>query len=108
MAYEFNQSVTLGVWVRRSGAWQKAAQVVAYSYNPNTTQGQKTMGWTFNQSIQLGTGIEAFGISLDSTDGTSATLDDINSISWTAGGAPSGERTALPNGATTTITVRPR
>jgi len=105
--YEFSASVTLGIWVRRSGAWQKVTQVYAYAYSSGQS-GTVTAYWYFNQSLNLGTGIEAFGVTLDATDGTSAVVNSISSIQWTAQGSSGGASSALPGGLKTTVTVRPK
>ena len=110
--WKFEHSVVLGIWVMRSGAWQKVTQVQGICNVQESSGGVKTRAYTYSGTLQLGAGIQSFGVTIDSVDsgavGSSATLDDIVSIKWTAQGAGTGVRTALPNGVSTTITVRPR
>lgn len=107
--YELNVYVTFGVWVRRAGAWQKVTQVSGSFYGMYNNANNQTYYANFDGSVQLGTGIEAFGVTVDSVDGGNApTSIDFTRVQWTAQGAAAGTRTALPNGSTTTVTVRPK
>ncbi len=106
--YESNVFVTLGIWVRRSGAWQKVTSVYTSYYNNKSTADSSNYSARFNGSVQLGGGIEAFGVTIDGVDG--GTADDLtfNGVSWTAQGSSGSPSSALADGATTTITVMPK
>jgi len=106
--YESNVNVTLGVWVRKSGSWVKITQVSTSFYGSYSTAGSKAYTVSYNGNVQLGNGIEAFGVTIDAVDGGTATGITLNQVSWTAQGASSSTRSALPNGATTTVTIRPK
>lgn len=106
--WEFNHNVTLGIWVRKSGAWTKVTQVYASAYQSGGSGGTRTVGYSYSGTIQLGTGIEAFGVTVDSTSGSSASVDDLAQVNWTAQGSSGGTSSALYSGSTTTITVRPK
>jgi hypothetical protein len=110
--YEFSADITLGIWVVRNGAWQKVTQVTAYAYSSGQS-GNVTINWYFNGSVNLGTGITAFGVTVDSYTGQgqtgwSAVVSAITGIQWTAQGSSGGASSALPGGLKTSVTVRPK
>jgi hypothetical protein len=107
--YDAYVNATFNVYVRKAGAWTQIGQVTGVFYGSKTNNAASAAyGKTSFSNIQLGTGIEAFGITLASVDGGTVSSYRLDSVSWTASGAPSGVRSALPNGARTTVTVRPK
>lgn len=111
--WEFGMGVLLGIWVRRSGAWTKVTQVPAYASDYGGSGGQRTVRWYYNGTLNLGTGIEAFGVTLDGYDnqgssGWAALVDDLTSVKWTVQPSTGTVSSAIPNGLKTTVTVRPK
>lgn len=105
--WEFNASISLGLWVKRSGVWTRVDGATASAYQYGVA-GSQTASWYYTGTHQLGTGIEAFGVTMDGTDQQSAVVSDISEVRWNGTGAGSGTRTALPSGSSTTVTVRPK
>ena len=106
--YVASVSITLGVWVRRSGAWQRLTQVYAQFDGEKSNGGSAAYSAYYDGSLALGGGIEAFGVTVDGVSGGSNTVAHLTRVAWTSQGSAGGTRSALPNGTTTTITVRPR
>ena len=105
--------VTLGIWVLRNGAWQKVTQVPGYAYEYGGTGTQRTVRWYYSGTLSLGSGITAFGVTLDAYDnqgysGWGAVVDDLTSVAWTAQPSTATATSALPGGLKTTVTVRPK
>lgn len=105
--WEFSGNATIGLWVRRGGVWARVGQADASAFQYGV-QGYNTVGWYYAGTHQLGTGIEAFGITMDGTDQQACVVDDLQEVTWNGSGGGGGQRTALPNGSTTTVTVRPK
>jgi hypothetical protein len=100
--------VNIGIWAKKSGAWQQITTDTLYI--EGGTNGANTYK-TFDQiaTYQLGSGVEAFGITISvNWGGYSPALSDFVHVKWTAPGTPSSTRTATPNGRTSKVTVRPQ
>ncbi len=109
MAYNYEGSVTIGVWVKRSAGWQKVATrytgVGPYTYS---TGGSRTFNYTGSGSVNLGSDVQKVGLTVEGTSvGTSATVTDFTKLEWQAAGTAAGDRSATPNGQKSTVTVSP-
>lgn len=107
MPYYIDGSVTLGIWALKSGVWQKVTTVDVPFYQQVGGYGQYTVNFDETFSLNLGPGVQAFGVTVDSHTGTAASLTDFVSATWT-GTSASGERSATPGGEQSTVTVRPQ
>ncbi len=104
--YYVNGSVTAGIWAKKSGVWSKVANKGVFIYQTVSSGGTKTVNWSFFDSFDLGSGVEEFGVTIESHTGTAAALTDFDGVSWTATSA-SGERSATPSGQSSTAVVNP-
>jgi len=103
-----NGSVTIGIWAMVAGAWSKRAERSEFIYQTVPSGGQQTVSWFHQSGVDLGvTGVQAFGVTIESHSGISAAVTDLASVSWTAQAA-SGERSATPSGQSTTAVVSPQ
>lgn len=103
-----NGSVTVGIWAKVGGVWSKKATRSQFIYQTVPGSGQRTVNWSINSAVDLGvTGVQAFGVTIESHSGTAAALTDLASVSWTAQTA-SGERSATPSGQSSTAVVSPQ
>jgi hypothetical protein len=95
----------VGVWQRKAGVWSLVATEGVYVQDDVGGGGQHTVGWSLQNTYNLGPGVEAFGATIQGHDGAAATLSYL-AASWSASSA-SGERSATPSGQLSTVTVRP-
>lgn len=106
--YAGTATVTIGLWAKKSGAWVKVGTTTK---NVQGTDGvASSAGQAFSKTISVacGTGIEAFGITIDSVDnGTSGALTAFTSVTWVKT-TTSGVRSATPSSQKGRITVRPQ
>ena len=100
-------TVTLGIWAKKAGAWQKQKQVTASVNASYSSGGARTLAFDRTFEVDLGPGVEAFGVTVDATDGDASAITDFVSATWSAT-ATSSERSATPNGEKTTIVVIPQ
>jgi hypothetical protein len=107
MAYYITGSVTLGIWAKKAGAWAKVAERRIEIYQEVGGAGNQAVNFDVNYDVDMGTAVQAFGVTVEAYEGVGATLTDFVSAVWT-GTAASGERSATPNGQFSTVTVRPQ
>lgn len=107
MAYAISGSVTLGLWAKVAGTWIKKAERVVDIYAVVGGAGSQSTSFDVTFDQDLGTGVQAFGVTVESTTGTGAALTDFVSVVWTATSA-TGDRSATPSGQLSTVTVRPQ
>lgn len=96
--------MTIGIWRMRNGAWELFTTRDVAVYESYTTGGTKTANWYLNETFQLGNDVTDVGVTIESSDGTSA----ITGMSATyQSQASGGERSATANGGAATAIVRP-
>lgn len=99
-----------GVWVLIStevfGHYIQPSGYVNHGWNPMSTGGSEV------RTINLGTGVQAIGVQMNSFDASSGPYDggsgSLTDASWQAPGASSGTRSATPNGEKVRFTIMPR
>lgn len=101
-------TVYVDIWVKKAGVWLKAAYASVF-VEGNGSGVSSTSNWYLNETYQLGTGVQAFGVSVNSFDGSTsaASVQDLQSVMWTTTSV-SGSRTATPSGQLGKVTVRPQ
>jgi len=104
--YYISGTVTLGIWSKKSAVWTQITEKVVTIYARYATAGSKTYNWDVTYDIDLGTGVQAFGVTVNATTGSGAALSDFVSAAWAAIAA-SGERSATPSGQLSSVIVRP-
>lgn len=99
--------VNVGIWVKKAGAWSKATTVQVAAEGDGFGP-PSAVAWSVTGTFQLGTGVQAFGVTVESVeyDTNTASVTDLQSVSWTATSV-SGTRTATPSGQISKVTVRP-
>lgn len=102
-----NGNLSVGIWAKKSGAWQKITNRIVFVYQSVPGSGLRTVNWFLNDIFDLGTGVQAFGVTIESYSGNAAAVTDLASVSWTAQSA-SGERSATPSDQSTTAVVSPQ
>lgn len=106
--YYYDAYVTYGIWAKKNGTWTKVQ-----SYTRAETLGSYGNGGprTFNLSVadnfQLGSGVQAFGITIDAVASGSASLISFSKAAWQSQGSAGGSSSATPNNQTSNVTVRP-
>lgn len=105
--YAVRGSVTLGIWAKKAGVWTRMSTAVINLYQEYSTGGSRTLTWNYNGSFDLGTGVDAVGITVESTTGSSAVVSDFTSLTWTSQ-TSSSTRSATPNGESSVVTIRPQ
>ena len=105
--YRYDGTVTVGIWAKKGGVWQKVAQDVVTISQGAAGVSTATIGWFQDAVYQMGNGVQAVGLTIDSFSGSAAALTAFNHTIWQAQGSGSGERSATPAGQQATVTVRP-
>lgn len=113
---DYSGSITCGVYSRQAGVWTRVGSMTAswesFEDNPGSTPIQITAPWWITGVIQMGSDIEAFGASIESSTGPGigklVTLSSLGPINWNAPGAAAGTRSALAPGTKTTIDITPQ
>lgn len=113
-AIEVGGTVTVQIYKMVSNAWTNAstmtvstATTVASSGTPGSAS--TTLNWESSDTFNLGSSVQKFGVSFKSqSGGTSGTVNDLDSVAWTAAGNASGTRTALTSGVKTTVRIYPK
>lgn len=105
--YYYDNNITVGIWAKKSGVWTLMQDyVLAISNGPYTTGGPRTFTFSGDASFQLGSSVQAFGLTIEGVTLGTATLTGFTHAKWQAQSA-SGTRTATPNSELSIITVRP-
>lgn len=107
MTYYVTGSVTLGIWAKKAGAWAKLAERRIEIYQQVGGSGNQAINFDVTYDVDLGTAVQAVGVTVEAYEGVGAALTDFVSMTWT-GTAATGERSATPNGQFSTVTVRPQ
>lgn len=107
MAWYINGTVTLGVWAKKAGVWSLVTTKEIFVTALTGAAGQYTTNWDGTFDVDLGPGIQAFGVTIEGTTGVGAALTDFVSVAW-QGVTSSGERSATPSGQLSRVTVRPQ
>jgi hypothetical protein len=107
MAYFVSGTVVLGIWAKKAGVWVKITTQSVELYESVAGAGSYTVNWDVTYDVDLGTAVQAFGVTVDSYDGTAAALTDFVSVAWT-GTSATGDRSATPSSQNSTVTVRPQ
>lgn len=107
MAWQVNGTVLVGIWAKKGGVWSLITTSTISIYQSFSTSGAKTIDWTLAKDFDLGTAVQAVGVTIESQTGTSAALTDFVSLSWQSK-TTSGTRTATPGGELSVATVRPQ
>lgn len=114
---EDSGTVYMSVYALKSGVWTLVATEAFYhtlyfSGYANSGWNPYSSGYTETRAVQLGSGVQKIGVTYSSYDGGSGPYKggagSASNAAWTAPGAPSGTRTATPNGRLTRFTVTPR
>lgn len=111
-------TVWMNVYALKAGSWVLASQEAFY-HSASFQGGFIVAGWnsygssyTETRGVQLGSGVQAVGISYAYTDGGSGPYagggGSASNVAWTAPGTASSTRPALAAGAKTTFTILPR
>lgn len=106
MPYYLVGDVTVGLYAKKAGAWVKSGEATIYVNETVGGGGIQTVAFGGVADVNMGPGVEAFGVAIERVNGTSAEMTDLTSVSWTAI-ASSGERSATPNGQLSTVVVSP-
>lgn len=108
-SWSYEGSVTVGVWAKKGGVWQKIAQDYVYVYGGDgyPTGGAKPFSWSWDNTYQMGSGVQAVGLTIDSYSGSAAAITAFSHTLFQAQGAAGGDRSATPGGQKSTVTVRP-
>lgn len=102
--YWVDAYVTLGIWAKKGGNWSKITNVDVYVSGQVSGAGYQSLYYNQTFAVDLGPGVQAFGVTVEGGDGT---LADFVAAQWTSQQA-SGERSATPNGQQSTIQVVPQ
>lgn len=108
MSYYYNGIVTLGIWAKKSGVWSKATEAQVEVTETHSAGGSRTIAFDRSFRVNLGSAVQAIGVTVESSNGVSATVDDIREVSWTAQPTGGGVRTASPNGEKCQVKVSPQ
>lgn len=108
--------VTLGLYAKKAGVWSRVGALTANWYttvsNPSSVNVSETVYWGVTDTVQMGQGIEAFGASVETSNGPFAgrvlTFDSLGPITWSAPGTASSVKSALASGAKTSIKITPQ
>jgi hypothetical protein len=106
-SWEYNGTVTVGIWAKKAGVWQKIMQDNVSVSQGTTGSNTATLNWFEDIVVQMGSGVQAVGLTIDGYSGTAAALSAFSHLIWQAQGAGSGERSATPASQKSTVTVRP-
>jgi hypothetical protein len=106
--YIYDTTVTFSIWAKKNGTWTKV-QTYTRSQNLGSsgTGGSKTFAMSVADTFQLGSGVQAFGVTIDSVVSGTAALTSFPTASWQAQGTSGGSSSATPNNQTSNVTVRP-
>ena len=107
MTWAITGTLTLGIYAKKAGVWVKITERTVTFYDEPGAGGSYTRTFDATYDIDMGTGVQAFGFSIEEHTGTAAALTDFVSAIWT-GMSSSGDRSATPSGQSSTITVRPQ
>jgi hypothetical protein len=108
MPYQVSGNLVVGIWAKKGGVWAKIMnRNVTLYQNAYSDAGPHTLNWTLSGDFDLGTGVQAVGLTVESHDGVSADVLDFVSLAW-QGVATSGTRSATPNNEKSTVTVSPQ
>lgn len=113
---DYEGSVTVGVFVRKSGVWSRVGALTASWYttadNPSSVNRVEIVPWMVTDTVQMGDSIEAFGATIESSSGPfagrSVGLHSLGPIDWSSQGSASGTKSALASGAKTSIKITPQ
>lgn len=107
----FGGSITIGIWAKKAGVWQKITQDEVYvSSSQNQTVGTsqiQTFNWNCDNTYQMGTGVQALGITIDAFTGNAAALAAFSDAIFQTQATASSDRSATPAGQKSTVTVNP-
>lgn len=106
--YYYDAYVTYGIWAKKNGTWTKVQSYTrAETLGSYGNGGQRTFNLSVNDTFQLGSGVQAFGITIDAVQSGSATLTSFPTAAWQSQGTSGGSSSATPNSQTSNVTVRP-
>jgi hypothetical protein len=106
--YYYENTITVAVYALKSGAWTFVGRYsVDARLAPTTAGGVKSFPWNFSANVQLGSGVQAIGITYETALLGTATLETFSHVIWQAPASAQTTRSATPNGERTTVTVRP-
>ena len=109
--YSLFSSAEVGIYAKKSGVWTRVTTRTVSVAGTYTDGSPKTLTWYIDEPVQLGSGVQAFGASIETVNGysnTSAIVNKLALVSWQAIGSSGGVTSATPDGQTTTVTVRPQ
>ena len=107
--YTYEGTVTVRIYAKKADVWQTVAdQVVSiYSQEYYSDGGLRNFAWSWDGTYQMGTGVQAIGLSIVDFSGASAAIQAFTNVMFQAQAAGAGERSATPAGQKSTVTVRP-
>lgn len=108
--YWLSANAVIGIYAKKSGVWSRITTRTVTVSGEYTDASQKTLSWTLDETFQLGTGVQMFGVAIEGVVGynnPTAVITDLSSVSWQAL-STSGQTSATPDGQATTVTIRPQ
>lgn len=97
------------IWAMKNNVWAKVMTYPASVYQSGySTAGERSFPVEVHDSFQLGSGVQASGVSFNSTSSGTGSVTYFNRMFWQALASSGTSRSATPGGELTTITVRPR
>jgi hypothetical protein len=109
--YYFGATAAVGIYAKKSGVWTRVMTHYVTETATYYSSERFTIAWIFSETVQMGTGIQAFGVAIESVTGYSnptALIQSLSSVSWQAISNQGGESSATPDGQTTSVTVTPQ
>lgn len=109
--YNLGATAEIAIYAKKAGVWNRITSRTVSVYGQYSTNTPQTINWTLDETFQLGTNIQMFGVLVESVSGysvTSAQITDFASVSWQALGVTGGDASATPAGQLTSVTVRPQ
>lgn len=107
--YEYSGSVEVGFWAYRTAGWQLVtSEHVFVDGGIYSDPGLRSFSWSITDRVhQLGSDVQKVGVTVESVNGYSATVDSFTLLAWQAQGSSGDTRSATPNGEKTTVVVTP-
>jgi len=111
-SYYAESSADIGIYAKKNGVWTKMTTKTVYCSGFASSTARVTMNWTVDgESFQLGTGVQAVGLTVDGVFGYAnpvAVIQRFYEMSYYVTPTSGGVVSATPDGQKTTVTIRPQ
>jgi L-asparaginase II len=105
--YIFEGTINVAIWALKAGAWQVVGNDSVSVFQRSGTGGTQSFSFVSSATVQFGSGVQAFGLSIASHTVTSAAITAFSQVRWQAQGSSVAPSSATPNGQKGSVTVRP-